>query len=113
MKRGRWYTCTPMAFKGDHTFFNRGSGLFCKAFQEIGIESKAVTPLPGQNRDWPDLIRTDYKNLESSDWWKAQCVTGVVLYAWSRLEHTPIPTNFLSSQQKLMQLSVQRLPTSS
>ena len=28
----KWYTCTPVSFKGDHTFFSRDSGAFCKAF---------------------------------------------------------------------------------
>jgi len=34
--------------------------------------------------DEPDLIRTDYPNLESADWWKSHKLDGVVLYAWGR-----------------------------
>jgi len=102
MKHGRWYTCTPVAFKGDDTFFNRDSGLFCKAFQEIGIESKAVMPLPAQDGDWPDLIRTDYKNLESSDWWRSQNIDGVVLYAWTKTRYTPIARAIHNSGAKLV-----------
>lgn len=36
----KWYTCTPVSFKGDHTFFSRDSGAFCKAFQRIGVEKQ-------------------------------------------------------------------------
>lgn len=54
----KWYTCTPVSFKGDHTFFSRDSGAFCKAFQRIGVESRAIMPTPAQEGDEPDLIRT-------------------------------------------------------
>ena len=60
----KWYTCTPVSFKGDHTFFSRDSGAFCKAFQRIGVESRAIMPTPAQEGDEPDLIRTEYANLE-------------------------------------------------
>lgn len=55
----KWYTCTPVPFKGDHTFFSRDSGAFCKAFQRIGLESRAIMPTPVQEGDDPDLIRTE------------------------------------------------------
>lgn len=60
----KWYTCTPVPFKGDHTFFSRDSGAFCKAFQRIGLESRAIMPTPVQEGDDPDLIRTEYANLD-------------------------------------------------
>lgn len=65
----KWYTCTPVSFKGDHTFFSRDSGAFCKAFQRIGVESRAIMPTPVQENDEPDLIRTEYANLEDPVWW--------------------------------------------
>ena len=102
MTVGKWYTCTPVAFKGDHTFFHRDSGLFCKAFQEIGVESKAVMPLPSQEGDWPDLIRTEYKNLESADWWKSLKLDGVVLYAWTLTKYTPVARAIHKSGAKLV-----------
>lgn len=86
----KWYTCTPVPFKGDHTFFCRDSGAFCKAFQEIGIESKAIMPTPVQEGDHPDLIRTDYANLEDPAWWKSLGIDGLVLYAWGMGKYTPI-----------------------
>lgn len=67
----KWYTCTPVSFKGDHTFFSRDSGAFCKAFQRIGVESRAIMPTPAQEGDEPDLIRTEYANLEDPAWWKS------------------------------------------
>jgi glycosyltransferase involved in cell wall biosynthesis len=40
--------------------------------------------MPGEKKpeDEADLIRTDYRNLESAEWWRGQDLDGVVLYAW-------------------------------
>ncbi len=43
----KWYTCTPVAFKGDHTFFYRDSGLFSMSYEAEGWESKTVMTLAG------------------------------------------------------------------
>lgn len=86
----KWYTCTPVPFKGDHTFFSRDSGAFCKAFQQIGMESRAIMPTPAQEGDDPDLIRTEYANLENPAWWKSLGIDGLVLYAWGMGKYTPI-----------------------
>ncbi len=78
----RWFTCTPVAFGGGADFFARDSGLLCRGFQSLGIESRAVMPGDRQPGDQADLIRTDLGNLESAAWWRAQQLDGVVLYAW-------------------------------
>ena len=78
----RWFTCTPIAFGGGPDFFARDSGLLCRGFQSLGLESRAVMPGDPQAGDEPDLIRTPYANLESADWWKSHHLDGVVLYAW-------------------------------
>jgi hypothetical protein len=80
----RIFTCTPVAFGGGPDFFARDSGLLCRGFQAIGCESMAVMPGDRKPGDEADLIRTDYRNLESADWWKEQQLDGVVLYAWGR-----------------------------
>ena len=85
-----WYTCTPVPFTGDHTFFSRDSGAFCKAFQRIGLESRAIMPTPVQEGDDPDLIRTEYANLEDAAWWKSLGIDGLVLYAWGTGKYLPI-----------------------
>lgn len=86
----KWYTCTPVSFKGDHTFFSRDSGAFCKAFQRIGEESRAIMPTPAQEGDDPDLIRTEYANLKDAAWWKSLGIDGVILYAWGVGKYLPI-----------------------
>jgi len=80
----RWFTCTPVSFGGGADFFARDSGLLCRGFQSLGIESRAVMPGDPQQDDEPDLIRTPYENLESTSWWKSHHLDGVVLYAWGR-----------------------------
>jgi glycosyltransferase involved in cell wall biosynthesis len=80
----RIFTCTPVAFGGGADFFARDSGLLCRGLQAIGIESRAVMPGERMPEDEADLIRTDYHNLESPDWWRSQQLDGVVLYAWGR-----------------------------
>lgn len=80
----RIFTCTPVAFGGGPDFFARDSGLLCRGFQAIGCESMAVMPGGRKPEDEADLIRTEYRNLESAEWWRAQQLDGVVLYAWGR-----------------------------
>ncbi len=55
----------------------------CRGFQAIGCESMAVMPGEPQDNDQADLIRTDYANLESAEWWKSHHLDGVVPYAWA------------------------------
>lgn len=71
-----------MAFGGGADFFARDSGLLCRGFQALGMESRAVMLGVRNTEDDPDLIRTDLRNLESPDWWKSLNLDGVVLYAW-------------------------------
>jgi glycosyltransferase involved in cell wall biosynthesis len=80
----RWFTCTPVEFGGGADFFARDSGLLCRGFQALGIDSRAVMPGERKPEDEADLIRTDYRNLESADWWRTHELDGVVLYAWGR-----------------------------
>lgn len=84
------FTCTPIAFAGDHTFFARDSGLVCRALQVVGVESKAIMPLPSASTDESDLIRTAYTNLEDSNWWKALDIDGLVFYSWADPKYTAI-----------------------
>ena len=80
----RIFTCTPVEFGGGADFFARDSGLLCRGFQSLGVDSRAVMPGVRNPEDEEDLIRTDYHNLESVDWWRSMNVDGVVLYAWGR-----------------------------
>ena len=52
----KWYTCTPVPFKGDHTFFSRDSGAFCKAFQRIGLDDDPPA-LVGYQWAWDEQRR--------------------------------------------------------
>lgn len=80
----RIFTCTPVDFGGGADFFARDSGLLCRGFQSVGVESRALMPGEREPEDEEDLIRSDYCNLESADWWRDMHVDGVILYAWGR-----------------------------
>lgn len=79
----RWFTCTPVHFRGDQTFFARDSGLLCRGFQALGIESRAVMREPRLPDDEPDLIRAELVEMESAEWWRGHDLDGVVLYSWA------------------------------
>jgi glycosyltransferase involved in cell wall biosynthesis len=78
----RIYTCTPVDFSGDEGFFARDSGLLCRGFQKIGIESKTVMPGNLRGNDCHDLMRAPYFLLQSTNWWKSQKIDAVVFYSW-------------------------------
>lgn len=78
----RIFTCTPVAFGGGPDFFARDSGLVCRGLQAIGVDSRAVMPLPAGTDDEADLIRVDYACLESPSWWRSLNIDAVILYAW-------------------------------
>lgn len=79
----KWLTCSPKRFEGNEVFFARDSGLICRGFQEIGVDCQAILPGPPMDDDnLVDLIRTDFENLEDSDWWRDSGAEGVVLYGW-------------------------------
>lgn len=86
----RWFTCTPVDFGGGEDFFARDSGLLSRGFRQIGVESMAVMPGKSRPDDCADLIRTDFNNLESADWWRGHQLDGVVLYAWGLGKYTGV-----------------------
>jgi glycosyltransferase involved in cell wall biosynthesis len=79
----RVYTCTPVPFKGDYTFFSRDSGLMSVGLAKLGIESRAIMPTPAQDDDDPRLIRTEPQNLESPEWWISLGLDGLIFYSWA------------------------------
>lgn len=84
------YTCTPVRFKGDYTFFARESGLFSVGLNGIGVESRPIMPGPTMDDDDPRLIRTEYINLESADWWRSMNLDGLILYSWASPKYNKI-----------------------
>ena len=80
----RWYTCTPRDYEGGDDFFSRDTGLLCKGFSQIGIESRAIMIGAPRHNDNPAVMRADIKKLESPAWWASFKLDGVVLYAWGR-----------------------------
>jgi glycosyltransferase involved in cell wall biosynthesis len=84
------YTCTPIRFKGDYTFFARESGLFSEGLTGLGVESRPIMPGPAMDDDDPRLIRTEYKNLESTDWWRSMKLDGLIFYSWAAPRYNAI-----------------------
>lgn len=78
------YTCTTVAFPANEWFFCRDSGLISRVLRTLGVQSKVIMPLPGYDDDlMSEILRTEYKNLESAAWWKSQEIDGLVLYSWA------------------------------
>lgn len=98
----RWFTCTPVEFGGGPDFFARDSGLLCRGFQSIGLDSKAVMPGVRKPEDEADLIRTEYQNLESAEWWRSNQLDGVVLYAWGSPKFRRVAKAIRESGAKLI-----------
>lgn len=102
--RGRKiYTCTPVAFLADDSFFIRDSGLICRELLSIGVDSKCVMPLPYSESDQKaDIIRTTMSNLKSADWWKSLNIDGVVLYSWGLPRYTGVARAIKKAGLKLV-----------
>jgi len=98
----RIYTCTPVDFPGDEGFFARDSGLLCRGFRQICIESKAVMPGDPRENDCHDLIRVPYFLLQSIDWWKSQNIGAVVFYSWGSPKYWKIARAIKKANIKLM-----------
>ena len=79
----RIYTCTPVAFHANDGFFIRDTGLIASSLRTLGVESRCIMPLPYYDDDQREhLIRTEYSNLESPEWWKSLDIDALVLYSW-------------------------------
>ena len=98
----RVFTCTPMRFKGDHTFFARDSGLLSVGLSMNGLDSRPVMPGLRMPDDDPRLIRTHYHNLCDPAWWRAQTVDAVVFFSWAMPAYTPIAKAIKESGAKLL-----------
>ena len=98
----RWYTFTPFPFGGGPDFFTRDSGLLSRGFRAIGVESMAVMPGERKPEDEADLIRTDYADLESAEWWRGHKLDGVVLYAWGAPRYRRVAKAIRDSGAKLV-----------
>jgi glycosyltransferase involved in cell wall biosynthesis len=98
----RIFTCTPVAFKGDHTFFARDSGLLSVGLGMNSFESRPVMPGSLMPDDDPRLIRTSYANLENPAWWKSHSPHAVVFFSWAMPQYTPIAEAIRASGAKLI-----------
>jgi hypothetical protein len=47
-RKVRVFTCTPVDFAGDESFFSRESGMFCRGLRSIGVDSRAIMPGPAR-----------------------------------------------------------------
>lgn len=85
------YCCTPVAFHANDGFWIRDTGLISNTLRTMGVESKCIMPLPHYEDDQNEhLIRTEYKNLQSTAWWKSLGLDAVVLYSWGAPRYLPI-----------------------
>ena len=98
----RVFTCTPVDFAGDESFFSRESGMFCRGLRSIGVDSRAIMPGPARLGDDPLLIRTDAENLSDAAWWRGHGLDAVILYSWAAPRYTPIAAAIKKAGIRLM-----------
>ncbi|MDO5472534.1 MAG: glycosyltransferase [Akkermansia sp.] len=85
------YSCTPTSFIAPEFFHDRDNGLISKTLRSMNIESQCILPLPWkENSSRHDIIRTEYKNLESVEWWKNLGLDAVVLYSWGAPKYNKV-----------------------
>lgn len=98
----KWFTCAPVRFKGDASFFWRDSGLLCRGLQELGHESRVILPGPGFEGDESDILRADAAQLRSAAWWRDLKLDGLIMVAWGRHRDTPIVKAIAESGTRLV-----------
>ena len=85
------YTCTPKNFPADEdSFFSRESGLFCRALQSLGFDSKSVLLLPKYPLDGLGVLRGTYQELCDPVWWRALQLDGLILYSWAAPQYNAV-----------------------
>lgn len=86
----KWYTLSPISFRGTGGFWGRDSGLLCRTLQELGYESKVVMPFPEWEGQHSDVQRATTEELSSPQWWRELGLEGVIVAGWGRHRDTPI-----------------------
>jgi glycosyltransferase involved in cell wall biosynthesis len=98
----RVFTCTPVDFAGDGSFFARESGMFCRGLLSLGIDSRAIMPGKPRHGDDDLLIRTEYNNLSNPTWWRDQGLNAVVFYSWAAPRYTSVAKAIKQAGIRLM-----------
>lgn len=98
----RVFTCTPVDFMGNESFFSRDSGMFCKGLLENGVLSQSIMPGLRRSDDDDLLIRTNHKNLCEESWWKSMNLDAVILYSWAAPRYTPVAKAIKDAGIRLM-----------
>lgn len=78
----RWFTGTPRNFCGSDAFFARESGLTCRGFQSLGIESGSILLAPHKEGQLSDVIRATREQMENPAWWASLKIDGLIFYTW-------------------------------
>lgn len=85
------YTCTPVAFHANGSFFCRDTGLISRTLRDRGVQSKTVMPLPWHDDDQPEhIIRTTPAHLRNPRWWRSLGIDALMLYSWGDPRYTAI-----------------------
>ncbi len=86
------YTCALTPFEANAYFFTRDSGLLCRSFQSIGVESKVVMPRQREDKEDlnKDVVRGTMEELYSAAWWSSLGIDAVAIVTWGHAEDTPV-----------------------
>ena len=76
-----WVVCQLENFNGDVSDFSRDAGLFCRAFNELGYDTKLILKSPSKKGELKQyVLRATEAELCSVDWWKNIEAQNVFLY---------------------------------
>lgn len=86
------YTCALLPFEANEYFYTRDSGLLCKSFQNIGVESKVIMPSRecGTCDLYGDVVRGNMDEMHCSAWWRALDIDAVAIITWGHAKDTQV-----------------------
>ena len=80
-KKNKWVVCQLENFNGDVRDFARDAGLFCRAFNELGYDTKLILKAPSKEGELKEfVVRGTEEELSSVEWWRKIDEENVFLY---------------------------------
>src|SRR5258706_13152289 len=86
----RWFSVILRPYRDDEPFWSRDAGVWCKAFQMIGVDSKLVALGEPAERQSPPLLLAPLEQMKDPAWGRQWHLDGVVLFSWALPQYEPV-----------------------